>query len=156
MPRDSFVFVQNGGDVLFLQSFKDGRGFGGNLKHRLGGSVVWLHASKIPAAKLVQINHSIMVQVQVFECLLKLPLRQRGAQVPGQISQFLQVDGAAAVRIKLVESSLDFLLSFLFVLSSELLHGHQERSDSFGRLLWQVGILLSAEPLVQMIHQEVE
>jgi len=75
VPRDSFVFVQNGGDVFFLQSFKNGRGFGGNLKHRLGGTVVWLHASKIPAAKLVHINHSIVVQIQVFECLLKLPLR---------------------------------------------------------------------------------
>lgn len=153
--RDALVFVQDVRDVLLLQGLEDRCGLRSHLQHGPLGSVVGLHAREVPAGELFEVDGAVVVQVQVLEGVVELPLRELMAQILGQLAQLVLVNGAAPVLVELPECPLD-LVSFLgFIRSGELLDLEQEGRGRVGCLRGQVG-RLSAESVLEMVHQEAE
>jgi hypothetical protein len=74
---ESLIVFDDFGELLGLESLKDGGRLHANLQHRFFATIVRLHTRKVPSAELVKIDGSIVIQIQILKCSRKLFIGER-------------------------------------------------------------------------------
>ena len=82
----SLVFRDQFCNVLLLKSLEQTCGALAHLEHRSLCTVVWFHTGEVPSAKLLKVNGSILVQIQINECIIELLLVELISQLQGKSS----------------------------------------------------------------------
>lgn len=95
---------------------------------------VRLHTGEVPSAELVEVNDTVLVEVEIGKGSIELVVVERLTEVGGEGTKLLTVDVTAGVLIVLVESRLDNIGLLLLAHGSELSTSILELSDGILRL----------------------
>lgn len=77
--RQRLVLSDQRRDVVLLERLEQARGALADLEHRPLAAIVWLHSGEVPSTELLEVDGSIVVEVQINECFIELLLIELAA-----------------------------------------------------------------------------